>query len=76
MAEHDVLTFASAITFQVLTSLIPLALLALALAGLLGVEDAWTKDLGPDFRAQVSKEVYAVADEVVRRTLGRSRSGD
>jgi membrane protein len=73
MAEHDVLTYASAIAFQILTSLIPLALLVLAVAGLLGVDELWTDDLAPEFKAQVSKEVYAVADEVVRRTLGEEQ---
>ena len=73
MAKHDVLTAASAIAFQVLTSMIPLALLVLASAGLIGVEDLWTKDLAPELRAQVSKEVFAVADEVVRRTLGQEQ---
>ena len=70
MSEHDVRTYARAIAFQVLTSLIPLALLVLAVAGILEVEEPWTEDLAPQFEAQVSEEVYAVADEVVRRTLG------
>ena len=73
MAKHDVLTSASAIAFQVLTSLIPLALLVLAAAGLIGAEDLWAKDLAPELRAQVSKDVYAVADNVVRRTLGEEQ---
>lgn len=70
MAEHELLTYASAIAFQVLTALIPLTLLALAIAGFIDVEELWTKDLAPQFRDQVSKQVYAVADDVVRRTLG------
>jgi membrane protein len=73
MEEHEVLTYASAIAFQVLTALIPLALLVLAVAGYLGVEEVWTEDLAPQFEAQVSREVYAVADEVVRRTLGEEQ---
>jgi membrane protein len=73
MEEHDVLTYASAIAFQVLTSLIPLALLVLSIMGLLHLETVWTHDLGPQFKAQVSKEVYAVGDDVVRRTLGQEQ---
>jgi membrane protein len=73
MEEHDVLTYASAIAFQVLTSLIPLALLVLSLMGLLHLESVWTEHLGPEFKAQVSKQVYAVADDVVRRTLGQEQ---
>ena len=73
MEEHDLLTYASAIAFQVMTSLIPLALLVLSIMGSLHLETVWTHDLGPQFRAQVSKEVYAVGDDVVRRTLGQEQ---
>ena len=73
MEEHDVLTYASAIAFQVLTSLIPLALVVLSIMGLLHLENLWTDDLGPQFKAQVSKEVYAVGDDVARRTLGQEQ---
>ena len=73
MEENDLLTYASAIAFQVLTSLIPLALLVLSVMGFLGVEELWTKELAPTFKAQVSEEVYAVVDEVVRRTLGEEQ---
>lgn len=71
--EHGVLTSASAIAFQVLTGLIPLALLVLSLMGFLHLESVWTDNLGPEFKAQVSKEVWAVADDVVNRTLGREQ---
>jgi membrane protein len=73
MEEHDLLTYASAIAFQVLTSLIPLALLVLSIMGLLHLETVWTHDLAPQFKAQVSKEVYAVGDDVARRTLGQEQ---
>jgi membrane protein len=73
MEEHDVLTYASAIAFQVLTSLIPLALAVLSVLGLLHLESLWTDHLALEFKAQVSKQVYAVADDVVRRTLGKEQ---
>jgi membrane protein len=73
MEEHGVLTSASAIAFQVLTGLIPLALLVLSLLGFLHLQSVWTDHLGPQFKAQVSKEVWAVADDVVRRTLGKEQ---
>ena len=74
MEEHELLTFASAIAFQVLTSLIPLALLVLSVLGMLRLEELWTEDLAQQFRAQVSPEVFAVADEVARRTLGEEQA--
>jgi membrane protein len=73
MEEHGLLTSASAIAFQVLTGLIPLTLLVLSIMGFLHLESVWTDDLGPQFKAQVSKEVWAVADDVVHRTLGKEQ---
>ena len=43
MEEHDLLTYASAIAFQVMTSLIPIALLVLSIMGFLNLEDVWPK---------------------------------
>jgi membrane protein len=73
MEEHDLLTYASAIAFQVMTAIIPVALLVLSIMGFLRLDDLWTKDLAPQFRDQVSKDVFRVADDVVRKTLGQSR---
>jgi membrane protein len=74
MEEHDLLTYASAIAFQVMTALIPLALLVLSVMGFLQLDEVWTKDLAPQFREQVSQDVFRVADDVVGKTLG-SRQG-
>jgi len=70
MAEQDLLTFASAIAFQVLTSLIPLALLVLSIMGFLNLDDVWTQDLAPQVKEQVSANVFGVIDDVARHTLG------
>ena len=75
MEEQDLLTYASAIAFQVLTSLLPLALLVLSLMGFLHLDGVWTQDLGPQVKDQVSPEVFAVLDGVARRTLGSRRAG-
>jgi membrane protein len=73
MEEQDLLTFASAIAFQVLTSLIPLALLVLSLMGFLHLDDVWTKELAPQVEARVSVNVFGVVDDVARHTLGRQQ---
>jgi membrane protein len=70
MEEHDLLTYASAIAFQVMTSLIPIALLVLSVMGFLRLESVWTQDLAPQVKDQVSPQVFAVLDDVVRKTLG------
>ena len=69
MEEQDLLTYASAIAFQTLTSLIPLALLTLSIMGFLDLGDVWTDDLAPQVKEQVSPEVFAVIDDVAQRTL-------
>jgi membrane protein len=73
MEEQDLLTSASAIAFQVLTSILPLALLVLSIMGFLSLDDVWTKDLAPQVKDQVSPSVFAVIDDVARRTLGQKQ---
>ena len=70
MEEHAVLTYASAIAFQVMTALIPMALLMLSVMGFLQLDSVWSQDLAPQVKEQVSPQVFAVLDDVVRKTLG------
>ena len=53
-----------------MTALIPIVLLVLSIMGFLELDDVWTKDLAPEVKKQVSPEVFAVLDDVARRTLG------
>jgi membrane protein len=73
-AENDLLTYASAIAFQVMTALIPIALLVLSVMGFLQLENVWTQDLAPQVKDQVSPQVFAVLDDVVRKTLGSKQA--
>jgi membrane protein len=67
--EHDLLTFATAIAFQVLFALIPLCLFGLGLLGGLGLQDQWTGEWGPRVRGSMSHATFVVVDETVRRVL-------
>jgi membrane protein len=67
--ENVLLTYASAISFQVLFALIPLLLFALGLLGFLSLQDVWVNDLAPDVRANVSRAVFVVIDDTVREML-------
>src|SRR4051812_21039932 len=67
--ENDLLTYASAISFQVFFALVPIALLALGLLGTFGAAGVWTHDLAPTVKANVSANVYQVIDETVRKVL-------
>jgi membrane protein len=72
-AEHDLLTYASAIAFQAFFALIPLTLTALGLLGALHMESVWTEDIAPTLKPQVSGAVFQVIDDTVRRVF-RARS--
>jgi membrane protein len=67
--QHDLLTSASAISFQILTSLVPFALFAIALLGFLNLAPVWRDDLAPHIRAHVSPAAFTVIDDTVTKVL-------
>src|SRR3954447_10018127 len=67
--KNDLLTYASAISFQVVFALVPLALLALGLIGTLGLANWWSTDAGHTVRNNVSPPVYHLIDDRVRKIL-------
>jgi membrane protein len=71
--EHDLLSYASAVAFQVLFALVPLALAALALLGFLGLDELWTDEVRPEIADAVSDDVLAVIDPVADRVLTEQR---
>jgi membrane protein len=71
--EHDLLTYASAIAFQAVFALIPLALVGLGLLGLFGLEEVWTRHVAPSLQDQVSHPVFTVISSTVHRILASER---
>ena len=71
--QHDLLTYASAISFQILTAVIPFALFVLALAGILHQSDIWRDHLEPQIRANVSRAVFAVVTDAVNYVFAGRR---
>src|SRR3954462_12189486 len=67
--ENDLLTYASAISFQVFFALIPLALLVLGILGAFGLTDVWSSDVAPKLRDTASPAAYKVVDQTVRHVL-------
>jgi membrane protein len=67
--RHDLLTYASAISFQILTAIIPFLLFVLAVAGLLHLNDVWSDHLEPQLRANVSSPVFAVIENAVNNVF-------
>jgi len=68
-AENDLLTYASAISFQILSSLVPFLLFGFGLLGFLHLDDVWSQELAPRFKAGVSDAAFAFADEAIRKAL-------
>ena len=67
--EHDLLTYASAISFQIFSAIVPFIAFAFALMGFLSLEEIWSKDLAPELQPQVSKAAFAVLDDAALTVL-------
>ena len=68
--RNDLLTYASAIAFQVFFALIPFLLFVLGLLGGLGLDGVWTDDVAPTLRDNASPAAFEVVDSTVRNVLG------
>ncbi len=71
--HNDLLTYASAISFQILTAIIPFLLFVLAVAGLLHLNTVWRDHLEPEIRANVSPAVFAVVSGAVDNVFAGRR---
>jgi membrane protein len=71
--QHDLLTYASAISFQILTAIIPFLLFVLAVAGLLHLNYVWRDHLEPQIRSNVSSAVFAVIENAVNNVFAGRR---
>jgi membrane protein len=69
--ENDLLTYASAISFQVFFALVPLALLALGLLGTFGLSGWWSTDAAHTVKDNVSGPVYHVINDTVHKILSQ-----
>ena len=67
--DNDLLTYASAIGFQILSAIVPFLLFGFALLGFLHLEDVWSQDLAPKLNGSVSDVAFAFIDETVRKAL-------
>jgi membrane protein len=67
--RNDLLTFACAIAFKLLSALIPLALFALGVMGGTGLQGTWTSSLAPQLRKVASPDAFRVIDDTVRQVL-------
>ena len=68
--ERDLLTFSSAIAFQVFYAIIPLVLFGLGVLGGLGLDEQWTQEWAPSAREAMSAPAFQVVDDTIRHVLG------
>jgi membrane protein len=74
-AEHNLLTWASAIAFQAFVALVPLSLLALGILGALGERRVWDDQIKPGIHDRFPKEVFRAIDFAADRTLTHATAG-
>jgi membrane protein len=67
--ENDLLTYASAISFQILSSIVPFLLFGFGVLGFLHLDGAWSNELAPTVKAGVSPAAFAFADEAITKAL-------
>ncbi len=69
--KHDLLTYASAISFQILTAIVPFLLFVLAVAALLHEDGVWRNHLAPAVRANVPPAMFTVIKDAVTTVFAR-----
>ena len=72
--ENDLLTRASAMSFQVAVATVPLLLTIVASLAFFGASDVWTRELAPQVRGGVSPPVFQVLDDTVTQVLTQKRA--
>jgi membrane protein len=74
-AEHNLLTWASAISFQVLVALVPLTLLLLGVLGALDESSVWKKQISPGIQSRLPKPTFGAVDYAAEKILTHATIG-
>jgi membrane protein len=74
-AEHNLLTWASAIAFQVLVALVPLSLLSLGVLGTLGEQSVWRRQLLPTLERRLPRPTFQAIDYAAEKILTHASAG-
>lgn len=72
--RNRILTYASAVSFQLLFALIPLLLAGVSILGFLHLDEIWRDELAPRLNDRVSPAVFEVVDRSVESVLGSQRA--
>jgi membrane protein len=75
LAAHELLTYASAIAFQVAKSLVPLVLLGLAVLGAVGRRDVWSDHIAPALKPRFDEPIYHAVDFAANKIFDSNSPG-
>ncbi len=67
-SKRNLLTWASALSFQVVTAIVPFLLFGLALLGFLSLDNAWT-DVAKNIKPHMSGPAFQVVDDTAKKIL-------
>jgi membrane protein len=74
-AEHNLLTWSSAIAFQLLKALVPLVLLLLGVLGASGESSVWKKQISPGIKSHLPKPTFGAVDYAAKQILTHASAG-
>jgi membrane protein len=74
-AQHNLLTYAGAISFQGLVALLPLSLLGLGLLGTTGNQDIWNQHIAPAIERRVTPAMFGAIADTAKTALGHASGG-
>ena len=74
-AKHNLLTWASAIAFQILIALIPLAVLVLAVLGAIREQKVWTEQISPGIQRRLPPPTWHAVNYAAERILTHASAG-
>jgi membrane protein len=74
-AEHNLLTWASAISFQVLVALVPLSLLLFGVLGALDESSVWKKQISTGIKTRLPKPTFNAVNYAVEKILTHATFG-
>jgi membrane protein len=73
-AQHDLLTYSSAIAFQVLYAALPVALVTIAGLGLVGGQSLYTQHVADTLRSTLSPDAFTLVDRTARNAMSSHRA--
>jgi membrane protein len=72
-AQYDLLTYSSAIAFQVLYAVVPLAMLGLAAIGVVGQQALWSDHVAHALRHRLSPQAFSIANRTAQHAMNHDR---